>query len=291
MMLNKLLTPNTFALFVIGCLAISCSEEEQGITYSPAITAPEFEASNQSLEVTLQWEDTDVAYASETYQFDVYLGTSKNNLQLLASGVNHEEFRCSTLALNTTYFWKVVVKAYSRGANDRLDNRGSKESAVSTFVTTQELPRIEIGNKTIMFFPGDYLGDLSLTGYWRWPKVAGAFNWDDGEQNTRAILNYYGENVSLGWGAAADYCDKLEAYGYNDWYLPSIREIDAVATENNLLRNDNDIYWSSTELNLNPQVQPQDAVFTKSTRRYPDMEYSVAQKTAFHIKCRCVRQD
>jgi hypothetical protein len=278
--LNKSFGATTFAVFVIGWLAISCSEDEKGIAYSPAITAPTSGASNQSPEVTLQWEDTDPVSAYELYTFDVYIGTSENNLQLVASDLLNEEFKCSALALNAMYFWKVVAKA----------NGESKESAVGEFVTDQELQKIKVGDKTLMVFPGDYVhpDPGSVMGYSS-NTLAGASNWEDGELNTTTIINYYGENHSRGWGVAADYCDKLNAYGHTDWYLPAILEIDAVATENNLLKYATDEYWSSTEWELDAN---RDLVLTKSLSPYPGVGYSVADKIAYHsIKCRCVRED
>lgn len=268
-----------FIAFVVGCFAFACTEEDQKFTYSPVITGPIDGSANQSLEVMLQWDGANKSEEGEAYTFDIYLGTSEDNLQPLGSVVYQGEFKCSALALNTTYFWKVIAKANGR----------SKESAISKFVTIDKLPQVEVGSKTLMFFPGDYLGVASsIPGVYR-TESAGAFSWDDGKQNTEAIRNYYGEETSRGWGAAAEHCDKLNAYGYSDWYLPSIHEIDAVVTENNLVKFNTDVYWSSTELDVDTH---RDAALTKSTTFYPGLDYSVADKTATHIiKCRCVRHN
>ncbi len=65
----------------------------------------------------------------------------------------------------------------------------------------------------------------------------------DGAANTDSIVKYQGE------GAYAAYlCDTLNAYGYDDWYLPAKNELNALYA-NRLIIGGFDIshYWSSTE--------------------------------------------
>jgi hypothetical protein len=282
---NKLLTPTTLIVFcIIGCIVASCVEEEY-IAYSPEITSPAFGASAQSLEAVLEWDDTDPAggiyefgNGDQFYTFDVYLGTTQDNLELVASDLLVENFRCSSLAFNTTYFWKIVAREATNGE--------TKQSPVGKFSTAGELQKIKVGENTIMVYPGDYMhpDPSSLMGYlFTYPSEA--VSWEDGELNTKAILDYYGGHTSRGWGAAAEHCDQLIAYGYSDWYLPAILEIDAVVTENNLAKYEKDEYWSSTEY---PEYHTR--AMTKSTLYNPLTGYDDEDKFA-DLRCRCVRKD
>ena len=72
----------------------------------------------------------------------------------------------------------------------------------------------------------------------------GATPYTDGASNT-SILSL------LGGTTAAKLCDNLSAFGYDDWYLPSKYELDAVYKQSYLMDNLEQIsgylYWSSTE--------------------------------------------
>jgi len=66
----------------------------------------------------------------------------------------------------------------------------------------------------------------------------------DGDSSTTQIVNI------LGPGDYAAYlCDTLTAFGFNDWYLPSVYELDAVKKQSYYLNlsDYNHHYWSSTE--------------------------------------------
>lgn len=87
----------------------------------------------------------------------------------------------------------------------------------------------------------------------------------DGLSNTTAVMN-----ANLAPGYAASLCDTFSAGGFTDWYLPSLRELDALAAQDVLidliLDNDNNPqttgfvqentpptygrYWSSTEQDM-----------------------------------------
>jgi hypothetical protein len=59
--------------------------------------------------VNLEWNASDVD-ASDVLTYDLYWGTDRTNLQ--NSKLNHstKTHQLTTLAANTTYYWKVVVK-------------------------------------------------------------------------------------------------------------------------------------------------------------------------------------
>lgn len=66
----------------------------------------------------------------------------------------------------------------------------------------------------------------------------------DGEQNTKDIVDMCDEI------SAAKYCDELEIDAYDDWYLPSIGELELMYNQlhaNGLGAFSSGKYWSSTE--------------------------------------------
>lgn len=68
-----------------------------------------------------------------------------------------------------------------------------------------------------------------------------------GKSNTQAIVDLFG--FTNGGNYAARLCAGLEYGGYNDWFLPSIDELDAIYTnlyEESLGGFSADYYWSST---------------------------------------------
>ncbi|ELR71047.1 hypothetical protein C900_03177 [Fulvivirga imtechensis AK7] len=69
----------------------------------------------------------------------------------------------------------------------------------------------------------------------------------DGAANTAALIQAHGDG-----NYAAKLCDDLNAYGYDDWYLPSRAELDAVFKQNYLISDYSlEAYWTSTELTTN----------------------------------------
>ncbi len=85
------------------------------------------------------------------------------------------------------------------------------------------------------------------------PAVPGAHNIDDGLGNTQAIVTALGNNGGTAY--AAKVCDTLNAYGFSDWYLPSVRELMAMAKQAYLIPSFSTFFnvqrnwWSSNEDN------------------------------------------
>jgi hypothetical protein len=75
---------------------------------------------------------------------------------------------------------------------------------------------------------------------------ADGFGIRDGQQNTKDIVAGCPDEVS-----AAKICDELESEGFDDWYLPSIEELELIYNQlyvNGLVDNlKGGRYWSSTE--------------------------------------------
>ncbi|MGM0624827.1 MAG: DUF1566 domain-containing protein [Bacteroidota bacterium] len=135
---------------------------------------------------------------------------------------------------------------------------------------------IEYENSVIYMLPVDV--DYGLTKWCTYPydSITGAGSNSDGQQNTSLIVEEYGEG-----SYAAYMCDTMTAYGYNDWYLPSKNELNAIYEQKDTLGSFEDYsYWSSTEAEENEAW----------SQNFSDGNQSVYSKsTASYF--RCVRRD
>lgn len=121
-----------------------------------------------------------------------------------------------------------------------------------------------------------YPEDNGLTVVFGAPGITGASSLTDGETNTQRIVTTYGSGIY-----AAKICSDLEAFGYDDWYLPSRAELDAIYKQNYLLFNTTiDQYWTSTESKNNKAFVSDQAtgVFLEETKN-------------MQFRCRCVRKN
>jgi hypothetical protein len=67
-----------------------------------------------------------------------------------------------------------------------------------------------------------------------------------GKENTRTIVEFY---TGTGIAEAADAATNFEVAGYNDWFLPSLDELQEMYTQQAVLPALQDVfYWSSTEI-------------------------------------------
>lgn len=100
--------------------------------------------------------------------------------------------------------------------------------------------------------------DLEMSQTWgATGQISGALSSFDGRSNTDAIVTQSGEGDYAAWS-----CDTLIAEGYDDWYLPSVDELNLLFRNryivNKSLEEDEnpgtipvniDTYWTSTEKN------------------------------------------
>jgi hypothetical protein len=100
--------------------------------------------------------------------------------------------------------------------------------------------RIDYEGTALYVHPVDNSENTAWGGY---PSATKANSLTNGKKNTEIIVD------SLGGGDYAAYvCDTLKAYGYDDWYLPSKKELSAIFSNyDKLVDLDVDTYWSSTE--------------------------------------------
>lgn len=98
----------------------------------------------------------------------------------------------------------------------------------------------------------------------------------DGLSNTVNLVNAYGSG-----SYAAKVCADLTAFGYDDWYLPSRAELDALFKQNYLIQDYTlEQYWTSTETADNKAY-----TIDLTTGQLNDLTKNQAKK------CRCVRRE
>ena len=98
----------------------------------------------------------------------------------------------------------------------------------------------------------------------------------NGRDNTDSIVKYQGEG-----NYAAYLCDTLNAYGYNDWYLPAENELIALyQNKDSIGMFDSTNYWSSTEIDSN-MAKAVDFANGANNNNFKDQGYNV----------RCVRRN
>lgn len=113
---------------------------------------------------------------------------------------------------------------------------------------------------------------------WGPSTASGVNSATDGQANTEALSK-------LPDNYAAKVCADLDAWGYDDWYLPSQSELAAIKQQVDLLSgwaaDDENAYWSSTEKDAN-------TAYAETFSQHSNLkEYPKTVK----LNCRCIRKD
>jgi len=154
---------------------------------------------------------------------------------------------------------------------------GTKEEIPSNgkFIADQPIP-IEYNGSTLYVHPFDNAEAATWGNYPSSQGVTGANSRTDGKENTRKIIDAFGEGEY-----AAYICDTLTAYGYDDWYLPSIDELNAIySNSDKIIDLESENYWSSTETSIKRAWR----------KDFYDGEQDTLKKY-FKRTVRCVRRD
>jgi hypothetical protein len=170
----------------------------------------------------------------------------------------------------------------------------SYDDVIISFSSFQ-LPSCNCQGQTLYVFPSDnstnirYHNVSSLIG----PQAQSP---NDGRQNTNAIIAAYGADLPY----AAQLCYNVNAYGYNDWYLPSKDELNCLYLNRSELGDNFNTtattgsgggcatptswYWSSTEYSDSEAWRQ---IFSNSTQNYINKWYTCTNSP----RVRCVRRD
>lgn len=98
-------------LLLISSVYTSCKKDKNEVAQPPSEPSglfPADRATDISISVTLTWVSSDTNEGVASY--DVYLGTSAKQLEVVSSNLYNTTFVLSGLAANTTYYWKVVAR-------------------------------------------------------------------------------------------------------------------------------------------------------------------------------------
>ncbi len=138
------------------------------------------------------------------------------------------------LQVNTYYF----VRAYA--TNEKYTSYGQEIKFKA--VRNSEIPLVEFNGHYLYVYPRDVLQVPVAWG--TYGRKIGATDDNDGQKNCTQII----QTLSQFEAAAAKYCDELDDYGYDDWYLPAINELKELYKHKAEIGNIKDGgYWSSTE--------------------------------------------
>jgi hypothetical protein len=159
--------------------------------------------------------------------------TITENFTTDGTGAGSFTSNITNLTANTTYY----MRAYA------TNSVGTGYGSAMSF-TTLKSQEIDF-NGALYVYPVD--NSEGIQWYNGTYTVTGATSTTDGETNTAAIV------ANQGAGAYAAYiCDTLTAFGYSDWYLPSINELNAMYLQKDVIGGfTTGSYWSSTEDNDN----------------------------------------
>ena len=101
---------------------------------------------------------------------------------------------------------------------------------------------------------------------------------ETGEANTALLLALNGTGSPAPY-LAAEYCGNLSTFGFDDWYLPAIKEIDVIYTNRVAIGNYTGPYWQSSERS------------GKFVNRYFTSGSTPATAKDSSRRVRCVRKD
>lgn len=198
--------------------------------------------------------------------WSIYPGPNVNNsVTYDGSGAGSYSSSLAGLSPNTTYY----VRAY---ANNKAGTGYGEELS---FTTASAPFPVSYNGTTLYVHPTNNAASFA----WADENVnTGATSITDGEQNTAILATYISSN-------AAKICANLNAYGYDDWYLPSKDELVniAIAIGNNGSFNTSagSWYWSSTQ---------SDANSAWAVDFYTGGNGHVTFKSG-QYPCRCIRKD
>ncbi|UZR97682.1 hypothetical protein [Chondrinema litorale] len=288
--INLTITKLSFLLKILflGLIIFGC-EDDESVPVKTEYTAiyPPNGADDVALGFWFDWKllvddgITDVGGQSLSYNYQLLIGTHPDEMVVVDTNIYHlTHAESKALELNTTYYWQIRTKKDGEYLND---------SEIYDFKTTSSLQKVELPQKKLMVYPADFTPEtfnIALIAY-----QFGAFDLIDGSSNTEIIVKYYADlDVDELFRQVTEYCYTLDAYGYDDWYLPAIVELDSVTSQLHLLDSlgDNFEYWSSTEVKDKFL-----SVYLKAHKTYPDEPYLIQQKSQnpnSRFKCRCVRE-
>jgi len=151
------------------------------------------------------------------------------------------------------------------------------------FFVTNEIRHFnttKIADRTI-FGPADN-DILNLENHNIWNGAMGEF---DGSVNTMAIVDHLGDNGGVAY--AAKLCDDLVSNGFDDWYLPTLREYYEIHHQlylNNIGNFISNYYWTSSEADENF------AYFYRKHFNVCVAPFNKDNPSNYDIACRCARK-
>ncbi|UZR97681.1 hypothetical protein [Chondrinema litorale] len=288
------LTSNKIFLFVkiifISFILLGCEEDDPEPNNIEVIPVyPPINAENVELGFKFRWKviKNELELESNNYaQYVLLIGTNPDELVELDTNIfykTHTESKA--LDLDTKFYWQIRIKELEKIIT---------ESDVFEFSTASSLETLKFPQKQLMVYPQAFIPESVATFYIA-PQFE-AFDFIDGYSNTQKIIAGYAvadSRMRESFRQVSEFCANLNAYGYDDWYLPAIVEIDSVVSRLNLVDIDENRFefWSSTEAIYTGD--PYYGVYLKSYYTTQDRPYLIVQRSASandKMRCLCVRE-
>ena len=120
--------------------------EQNDAPDAPANPTPANEATDVVVDVSLSWECSDPD--GDIVMYDIYFGTASDNLPMISEGQTATSYNLSSLAYETTYYWKVIAKD---------DHANQTTSDIWSFTT---MPEQHIGIQWCTVPRGEYTSGM-----------------------------------------------------------------------------------------------------------------------------------
>lgn len=214
-------------------------QEKASVDYTYSYPADDF-----SIETGICWSTN--PNPSKTDNYKVINPTAEDGFAMIG------------LSPNTKYYVRIYGKF----------NSGEYYSNELSF-TTLGIPFVNYNGNNLYYYNGTLSVNVSE---WGPDGVTGANSPTNGATNTTTISNFPGFY-------AAKVCAQLNAWGYDDWYMPSLDELTTFFIQGGILSNQNS-YWTSTEIDASKAYQLNGS--SGSTNALPK---------SYNGKCFCVRKN
>ncbi|MBT31406.1 MAG: hypothetical protein CMO01_17260 [Thalassobius sp.] len=287
--INLTITKLSFLLKILflGLIIFGCEDDEPSPNTKVIAIYPPNGAENVELGFQFDWglQMNDQDLNDDYYtNYELLIGTHPDQMVVVDTNIFYRTYAESkALELNTKIYWQIRVKDHDKFIYD---------SDIFEFKTASSLKTLELPQKKLMvyteaFIPQNKHSILVAPQF-------GAFNLIDGRSNTEIIIDGYAStNTPEAFNQVAIFCSELNAYGYDDWYLPAIVELDSIVSKFHLVDSYEHRfeYWSSTEAVYTGD--PYYGVYLKSYYTTQDRPYLIVQRSASannKMRCLCVRE-
>ena len=249
-------------LFVI-CLGSSIVSCKKNVPPPLATTLGITDITDTS--AVLSYEVTGIEATGKAFSMGITWGESPNlnTYERAVSAVDGNfTMQIGKLKPHTTYYAKAFVSTIDNGLIDSFYG-----NEMQFFTDSSAVFIINHNGTNIYVYPSSVKATWHPYDF----QFMGATSDDDGAANTILVSPK---------SYVAQLCAELDAYGFSDWYLPAINELQFLYLHrNSIAPNDSSVYWSSTEMDYSSIK----ALDFKNGNQLSLTKHS-------QVSCRCIRK-